>query len=322
MYNLTTWIAFLTFFAATTTQAALLKTKDPSAICNNGQQATFMVSKSKSSNWFIYFEGGGVAASPDSYRKRKKRHKQPASGKNYGLNYSIVKDFKKKKFNVVVIPYCTSDLHQGSHSHQIDGKKVYFHGRKIIEDVFKQLDSEFKSAGELIFAGYSAGAIGLGFNADLIKKYKNPKLIVDSFWLDKESRRVRKGWTKGPWPEINKFLYSSMPRHCKGHWSACFPQRTKFKSMKIKHVFPIWNIGDPYIKGDMNKVRKSIENDIQFYDAGFSIDAKKFRVEGFEKWGHVITADKHYTKKIDGVSVKMLIENWLSDQGQTTLVKH
>ena len=57
----------------------------------------------------------------------------------------------------------------------------------------KQLDSEFKSAGELIFAGYSAGAIGLGFNADLIKKYKNPKLIVDSFWLDKESRRVRKG---------------------------------------------------------------------------------------------------------------------------------
>ena len=92
--------------------------------------------------------------------------------------------------------------------------------------------------------------------------------------------------------------------------------------MKIKHVFPIWNIGDPYIKGDMNKVRKSIENDIQFYDAGFSIDAKKFRVEGFEKWGHVITANKHYTKKIDGVSVKMLIENWLSDQGQTTLVKH
>ena len=106
--------------------------------------------------------------------------------------------------------------------------------------------------------------IDTGLNKiNLIKKYKNPKLIVDSFWLDKESRRVRKGWTKGPWPEINKFLYSSMPRHCKGHWSACFPQRTKFKSMKIKHVFPIWNIGDPYIKGDMNKVRKGIENDIR-----------------------------------------------------------
>ena len=91
---------------------------------------------------------------------------------------------------------------------------------------------------DLVFAGYSAGAIGLGFNSDLIKKYKNPKVIVDSFWLDSESRRVRQGWTKGPWVEINKFVYGNMPKHCKGHWSACFPQRSKFISMKIKHVFP------------------------------------------------------------------------------------
>jgi hypothetical protein len=47
------------------------------------------------------------------------------------------------------------------------------------------------------------------------------------------------------------------------------------------------------------------------------------RIAGaFQTWGHVITANKHYTKKIDGVSVKMLIENWLSDAGQTALVKH
>ena len=46
------------------------------------------------------------------------------------------------------------------------------------------MHGEFKSANELVFAGYSAGAVGLGFNSDLIKKYKNPKVIVDSFWLD------------------------------------------------------------------------------------------------------------------------------------------
>ena len=72
----------------------------------------------------------------------------------------------------------------------------------------------------------------------------------------------------------------------------------------------------------MNKVRKSIRNDIKFYDAGFSVDAEKLKVDGSQTWGHVITANKHYTKKIDGVSVKMLIENWLSDAGQTALVKH
>jgi len=36
-----------------------------------------------------------------------------------------------------------------------------------------------------------------------------------------------------------------------------------------------------------------------------------------------IETPKTKTKEyIDGVSVKMLIENWLSDAGQTALVKH
>lgn len=224
---------FFAIFAATTAQATLLKTTDPSAVCNDGRQAAFMVSKSESRNWFIYFEGGGAATTPDAYKKRQSRWKKPITDGNYGLHYPIVKDFKKKGFNVVVIPYCTSDLHQGAHTNIVDGRKVYFHGRKIVEDVFNQMDADFRSANDLVFAGYSAGAIGLGFNSDLIKKYKNPKVIVDSFWLDSESRRVRQGWTKGPWVEINKFVYGNMPKHCKGHWSACFPQRSKFISMKI-----------------------------------------------------------------------------------------
>ena len=318
-YKLLIALALLT---ATNAQASLMKTQDTLAVCSNGEQATFVVSESKSNNWFVYFEGGGLAISPESYKKRKSSQKKPTTDKNYGLHYPIVKDFKKKGFNVVVIPYCTSDLHQGSHTNLVDGKKVYFHGRKIVVDIFKQLDSKFKSAGKLVFAGYSAGSIGLGFNSDLIKKYKNPKVIADSFWLDTESRKEREKWTKGPWVQITKFLFSSMPKHCKGHWSACFPQKTKFNSMGIKNVFPIWNIGDPYIKGDMGKVKKSIISDIKYYDAGFTIDAKAMKIKGFEEWGHVITANKHYTQKFDGVSVKMLIENWLDNSGQTLLVKH
>ena len=315
--------ASMVLTAATSANAALIKTKDPAAVCNNGQQAKFVLTESKSKDWFVLFEGGGVAMTPDQYSSRKKSWKKPVKDKNYGSKFNIVKDFKKKGFNVVVIPYCTSDLHQGSHVNVVAGKKVYFHGRKIVEDVFTQLDAKFKSSDKLIFAGYSAGAIGLGFNSDLIAQYKNSKVIADSFWLDKESRKVRMGWTKGPWMEISEFLFAdNMPKHCKGHWSACFPQRSKFKSMKIKHVFPIWNIGDPYIKGDDVKVKKSIASDIKYYDAGFSIDAERLQVKGFEHWGHVITANKHYDQKFDGVSVKMLIENWLSGDGQTTLVKH
>ena len=47
--------------------ADLIKTKDQAAVCSNGKQATFIVSESKSNDWFVYFEGGGVAFFPTLY---------------------------------------------------------------------------------------------------------------------------------------------------------------------------------------------------------------------------------------------------------------
>ena len=43
--------------------ADLIKTKDQAAVCSNGKQATFIVSESNSNDWFVYFEGDGVAIS-------------------------------------------------------------------------------------------------------------------------------------------------------------------------------------------------------------------------------------------------------------------
>ena len=40
--------------------AVLMKTTDKNAVCNNGEQSTFVLSKSNSKNWFVYFQGGGV----------------------------------------------------------------------------------------------------------------------------------------------------------------------------------------------------------------------------------------------------------------------
>ena len=304
-------------------QASLVHTKNKDAVCSNGEQANFRVTKTESKDWFIYLEGGGVAPTPESYKKRESWLKQPKDNENYGNWFPIVEDFMEQGFNIVVIPYCTSDLYASSHINIVDGENVYFHGRNIVEDVFAQLNGEFKSADELVFAGYSAGAVGLGLNADLIAQYDNPKIIIDSFWLDAESRRVRDGWTNGPWPAITKFLYGdNLPLHCQGNWQACFPQRSKFESLGLNNIFPIWNLGDPYIKGDLDKVKQSIVDDIMHYGAGFSIDAEPLNVKGFEHWGHVVTGNEHYTQKFDGVSVKMLINNWLSGDGETMLIKH
>ena len=47
--------------------ADLIKTKDQAAVCSNGKQATFIVLEYKANDWFVYFEGGGVAFSPTLY---------------------------------------------------------------------------------------------------------------------------------------------------------------------------------------------------------------------------------------------------------------
>jgi hypothetical protein len=78
-YKLLIALALLT---ATNAQASLMKTQDASAVCSNGEQATFVVSESQSDNWFVYFEGGGVATSPESYKKRKSSQKNQQRTKN------------------------------------------------------------------------------------------------------------------------------------------------------------------------------------------------------------------------------------------------
>ena len=62
----------------------------------------------------------------------------------------------------------------------IDGKAVYFHGRKIVENVIDLHKNQPAGADRLVFAGYSAGAIGL-LNADLIAQFKDPYVIADNF---------------------------------------------------------------------------------------------------------------------------------------------
>ena len=299
--------------------AVLMKTTDKNAVCNNGEQSTFVLSKSNSKNWFVYFQGGGVASNPDQYKNRAQHHKKPKS-KNELLSYPITMDFKDKNYNILIIPYCTSDLHIGSHINVIDGQDVYYHGRYIIKNIFDMMNESFAASENLIFAGYSAGAIALGLNSDLIAQYKNSKVIVDSFWLDAESRRLRDEWTSGPWPKIVQFLYGDkLPKHCNNNWQSCFAQKSKFQDMGIDDVFPIWNIGDAYMIGDLDKNKKAIKDDIKHYNAGFSIDAVKLNADGFGI-GHVITANELYTRKFNGISLRELIHNWMTKSDQTSLV--
>lgn len=304
--------------------AALQTTTSPEAVCNDGKQATFSHFKADSNNWLVYVQGGGVAISADNFRERNIAMKTATKEENFGTWYPMVRDFVENGYNVIVIPHCSSDMHQGFHSHQIDGKNVPFHGRKIWEDIFARYDTDFHRADRLVVAGYSAGSIGIGFNIDLIAKYENLYVVADSFWLDTESFKARLGWTKGPWVNISKFVYPNMPEHCRGrHWAYCFPSRPHFDKWNIKNAFPIWNIGDSYNRhGDRDVMRSSTHSDIEYYGAGFSIDAKKRNAVGFEgnNYGHVMTGNALYSRKFQGTTVRDLIWNWLEDRQPSHLI--
>tara|TARA_B100000767_G_scaffold198927_1_gene185824 strand:- start:38 stop:358 length:321 start_codon:yes stop_codon:yes gene_type:complete len=80
-------IIFLLFlnpaYADNLKDAVLMKTTDENALCNNGEQSTFVLSKSNSKNWFVYFQGGGIAVNPNQYEKRKEYHKRPKKKMNF-----------------------------------------------------------------------------------------------------------------------------------------------------------------------------------------------------------------------------------------------
>ena len=156
-----------------------------------------------------------------------------------------------------------------------------------------------------------------------LSSLKNPYIIADSFWLDAESLNVRLGWNDGPWPKIVKFLYNDRVEHCKdSHWANCFSSRPLFERNNLNNVFFIWNIGDPYMKGNLDKVRQSINEDATFYNAGFSINAEERKLKGNIEWGHVMTATDLYYKDFEGTSLQKLIWNWINGSGKTIYINN
>ena len=315
-------IIFFLIFNLNSTLANELKfTKNPDAICNNGEQATYTIKKGKSNKWAIVLPGGGIARDPEEYRSRPEGMKSPELKPHY-FGQGIEKDLEDRNYNLVFIPYCSSDLYQSNHMNLIDGKEVPFKGRVIVNDVIDQIDQQLKSADEVMFLGFSAGAIGIGFHAERIGEYKNVRVLVDSFWVDDETRKFYENFEKN---SDRSFTYKSSMKACNNSWVSCFPSRENFEKNNIKDVFFIWNIGDKYADGVKDKLalKKAIKKDLEFYNAGFSIEADKRKISGFEDWGHVLAWDnKTYTKNYFDMSLQEAVNNWIDKKGNAVVVDY
>jgi hypothetical protein len=316
------YLFVLLFFTWNSSFANELKlTTNPNAVCNNGEQATFTIKKGKSNKWAIILPGGGIARDPEEYRSRPEGMKSPELKPHY-FGQAIEKDLEDRNYNLIFIPYCSSDLYQSDHINLIDDNEVPFRGRVIVEDVINKIDKELKNADEVMFLGYSAGAIGIGFHAKTIGKYKNVRVLVDSFWIDDETKRFYQSFEKN---NDRSFTYKSSMEACNNSWVSCYPSRDNFEKNNIKDVFFIWNIGDKYANGVKDKLalKKAIKKDLEFYNAGFSIEADKRKISGFEDWGHVLAWDnKTYTKNYFDMSLQEAVNNWIDKKGNAVVVDY
>lgn len=324
MYKSVITAAFIAAISVSGAIASELRTTTSSdAMCSDGTQATYSFDDFGSNKWAVVLMGGGLARNPDEYRDRVKNQPRfvTAQKSAYTGGQGIQDHLIENGYNMIFVPYCSNDLWAGNHSHKIDGKTVQFRGRAIIESIFEEMADEFKNADELLVAGYSAGAIGIGFNADLIGQYGNARVVPDGFWFDKATKSFYNGWAK---KNDRSWLYKTMPKHCKGDWVGCYPSRENFERNGIKDVFLIWNVGDRYAR-PVNKdaFKKAVKNDINHYGAGYSIDAEKRQVHGFEDWGHVLAFDKNtYNKTYTEQSLKSAMDNWLNKTGDQTVVDY
>ena len=311
---------FLLFFfclsPAFSAEFTLKTVKDKEAVCNNGKMANYWVAEQKSKKWLVQFPGGGAAWSAKNYSKRGSDKKEPVrladGGKMVLSKSAIAKQFYDSGYNVLMLHYCSSDLYAGNHVNNIKGKKVPFKGRKIVETIVSEYASEFQAADDLVIAGTSAGVYGTVLNIDLWKEFPNTRLILDGIWRDdyqKSLKTVDNGWTKFPLGE--------MPSHCKGDfYKYCEISRLTLEANGIKEAFIIFNFGDPYnwAKKDsqMKKFVTSFEKDANKFGGGFSVDAKKYKLAGAEKWGHgLLTQSKFYNKKIGSSSLSAAIQSWV-----------
>lgn len=308
------WVA-LGFHNAADAGPTLRQIGSAEAVCNNGERANYSIVDRNSKKWFILLEGGGVVGNEDEYLDRVKNF--PYAVKpltDTGLHdAAIVKHFDELGYNTVVIHYCSSDLFQGNHTHSIGGKTVSFKGRKIVEGVIKDLSPRLREAESVVVSGYSAGSIGLGFNADLWSKLPNVKVISDSFWFDQAMLNFYANKYPKMRPDRIAFIYKNLPQGC-SNVGRCFPSRPLFERHDINKVFIIWNLGYVYQNPvGRSELMAAIPEDLRFYGAGFSVDSTITKLNTISSGGHVMTVkDSSYSQPQDGVVLKDLIENWLN----------
>ena len=292
------------------------------AICNSGSPATYYFKKQNPKKWVLYMQPGGSASSDDSYRKRHRSLKishLADDNKNKYKAFNILGSFIENDYSIIYLPYCTSDVFSGAHNRIIDGHKIYFHGRIIVEAILQKFEKEFKQADDLIIGGSSAGSISVGINLKKIYEIGNPntRFIHDGYWLDKTEIAPRKKLSNN---KKVQYIMPNLPQDCMD-WSDCFPSRERLSMYNFRDAFIVWTVDDHFRLAKNDKLMmESIKEDINFFGGGISLSKETPLLMGKRKSNHVILFQPSFYQDINGIKIKDIFENWLKKNDKSKIL--
>ncbi|CAF0782315.1 unnamed protein product [Adineta steineri] len=160
----------------------------PQARCMDDSVASYYIrlttNTKNNSRWLIYFDGGWFCYSKESCYFRQIYSPNLITSNNFDEKKSLIGIFSSlKQYNIIYVPYCSSDLWSGS------SNKSHSHGYDIFHAIFNDLKSDrnFQKAKQIVFTGFSAGGLGLLLNLpNLLTKFSSKidiRVIIDSGWF-------------------------------------------------------------------------------------------------------------------------------------------
>jgi hypothetical protein len=229
------------------------KLKVPGAKCGDGQPYQAYVKKNNPQKWIVELQGGGACwnrstcwgPTPLTFI-----HPIPSA---LLAKYLIKKNQTKldlSDHSYLYLPYCTGDVHVGTHTTRYGGLPVHHVGHTNVEQSLDYLEQkgmvEWNKVENAVLLGSSAGAIGALFHIESLEKRLPPNsqksLIADApglhfgdrFW-DRWSVELMKDFQNGfqsiglDFQESNGMVASQMKHYCSRYssWRIAFLQGTK-----------------------------------------------------------------------------------------------
>jgi hypothetical protein len=165
----------------------------PDALCGDGSPYSIYVREGNPEKVLLHFEGGGACWSgqtcfgPIPFTDL---HDTPGIFKNAYLGKHIGEN-PFQEYTYVYLPYCTGDMHSGSHKARYKNQTVLHYGRENFTRALAWIEENKNAlvsrADDVVLYGESAGALGVLLNMDqispVVKPQANKTALIDSAGL-------------------------------------------------------------------------------------------------------------------------------------------